>query len=110
VDLKSDAYVSAAQGVAGALNSANAINYAGCAVANGVSTANKCVKVSQCSDLGALLQPSSTFTIGTIPATTVAGTLYLATDTASTAAGATCTARYGDGSTGVQFSFSATTT
>lgn len=110
VDLKSDAYTSAAQGYAGALSAANGINYSGCAAKGGVATANVCVKVTKCSDIGALLSPAATFTIGAVPATTVAKTLYLAADTASTAAGATCNATYGDGASGVGFTFTATTT
>ncbi len=110
VDLRSDAYAATAQGVAGALNSANAINYAGCAATNGVATANKCVKVAKCSDLGPLLQPSAIITVG-VTSPTVAATLYIATDTASTAAGVTCNAVYGNGQVGgVAFSYTATTT
>ena len=110
VDLKGDASAAAAQGFAGALSSANAINYAGCAAKSGVSTANVCVKVVKCSDLGAQLQPSIAFTIGAVPAATTQGTFYLAADTASTAAGVSCAAVYGDGSTGKPFTFTATTT
>jgi prepilin-type N-terminal cleavage/methylation domain-containing protein len=112
VDLKSDAYTSTATGFGGALSAANAINYAGCAAKGGVATANVCVKVAKCSDLGALLQPSKAFTNpGTaVPATTAAGLLYIATDTASTVAGVTCSAVYGDGGTGTAFTFTATTT
>ena len=58
VDLKTDAYLASAKGYAGALSSANAINYAGCAAKGGVATANVCVLVNSCADLGALLQPS----------------------------------------------------
>jgi MSHA pilin protein MshA len=110
VDLRTDAYTASAQGYAGALNSANAINYAGCAAKNGVATANVCVKVAKCSDLGALLQTPVTFTVGAVPATTTAGTFYLAADTASTAAGVTCNGTYGNGAAGVAFTFTATTT
>ena len=111
VDLRTDAYTATAQGFAGALNSANAINYAGCAAKSGVATANVCVKVTKCSDLGALLQPVSTFAVGAVPSPTVAGTLYLAADTASTATGVTCAGTYGNGAAGgVAFSFIATTT
>ena len=110
VDLRTDAYTASAQGFAGALNSANVINYAGCAAKNGTATTNVCVKVAKCSDLGALLQPTVTFTVGAVPAATTAGTLYLATDSASTATGATCTGTYGNGAAGVAFTFIATTT
>ena len=112
IDLTSDAYQSAAEGYGGALNSANALNYAGCAAKGFVATTDKCVKVTKCSDLGALLAPSIVFTAGAaLPTPTVAKTFYLVTDTASTAAGATCTAVYGTGKNGgVTFTFTATTT
>jgi MSHA pilin protein MshA len=61
IDLRSDAATAATQGVAGALNSAYAINYGGC-MANSTNTA-KCVRVSAaaqaCNDttvLGSILQ------------------------------------------------------
>ncbi len=110
VDLRTDAYAAASQGVAGALSSANAINYAGCSATNGVATANKCVKVATCSNLGALLQPAATITVG-VASPTVGGVLYIATDSAATAAGTTCNAVYGNGQAGgVAFTFTATLT
>ncbi len=110
VDLKSDAYKATAQGFSGALNSANSINTVGCAAKAGVVTANVCSTVAKCSDVGALIRPTVTFTVGALPGTTVAGTHYLVADTASTAAGVTCNAVYGDGSaTGTTYTFSATT-
>lgn len=110
VDLKSDSYTSTSKGFGGALSAANAINYGGCSAKGGVATAGVCTKVAKCSDLGALMQPAVTFTIGAVPATTTAGTLYLATDTATTTSGVTCNAVYGDSSTGTAFTFAATTT
>ncbi len=62
IDLRSDAETAAIKGVAGGLSSASAANYAGCAVMNNVVTANKCVKVSKCSDVGALLLPALNLT------------------------------------------------
>jgi MSHA pilin protein MshA len=59
VDLKGDAQNAAAAGVAGALASASAINYAGCQIA-GTPTAGKCVTVAACADVGALLNPPLT--------------------------------------------------
>lgn len=56
VDLRSDANTAATAGVAGAAASAMNVNYAGCAVVNNVVTANKCVKVDNCDDVGNLLQ------------------------------------------------------
>lgn len=109
VDLKSDAYRATAQGFSGALNSANSINTVGCAAKAGVVTANVCSTVAACSAIGTLIRPAVTFTVGVVPATTVAGTHYLAADTASTAAGVTCNAVYGDGGAGTVYTFTATT-
>ncbi len=111
VDLTTDAYQAAADGYGGALNSANALNYAGCAAVGFVATANKCVKVAKCSDLKDQLAPAIIFTVGALPATTIAKSFYLVADTASTAAGVTCNAVYGNGKAGgVNFTFTATTT
>ncbi len=111
VDLTTDAYQAAADGYGGALNSANALNYSGCAAKGFVATTDKCVKITKCSELGALLAPAITFTVGDLPATTTAKSFYLVTDTASTSAGATCSAVYGNGKAGgVSFTFTATTT
>ena len=88
VDLRSDAEQAAISGVAGGLSSAAATNYGGCAVTNNVVTANKCVKVSACSDVGTLLLPALTLTTtGSLTA------YYLAADTASAVngVGVTCT-------------------
>jgi MSHA pilin protein MshA len=56
VDLSGDAKLAAAKGVAGAAASAMTLNYSGCLVMNNVVTANKCVKVDDCLDIGAQLQ------------------------------------------------------
>lgn len=111
VDLRADANAAVAQGFSGALNSANSINYAGCAAKGFPATAvTGCIKVAKCSDLGPGMNPSITFAVGAVPATTVKGTFYLATDTASTATGVTCAAVMGDGSGGQPFTFTAITT
>ena len=55
VDLSTDAKQAAMQGVAGAAASAAAINYGGCAVVNQVVTANKCVRVNDCTTITAAL-------------------------------------------------------
>lgn len=71
VDLKADAALAASKGVAGALASAAAINYA----ANKANSAN--VLVATCSGVSALLtnSPPVNFTVaGTAPACTVANT------------------------------------
>ncbi|HEY8100805.1 MAG TPA: type II secretion system protein [Burkholderiaceae bacterium] len=111
VDLKGDANNAAAKGYAGALNAANNINLSGCAAKSGVVTPNVCATVATCSDLKSLLNPAVTF-VNTLPANTVAGTLYLVTanDIATTKTGVTCNAALGDGTaTGTAFSFTATT-
>ena len=107
IDISSNARTAAAQGIAGGLSSASAINYAGCAVMNNVLTTGKCTPMlaasatSKCSLIGTLLLPTQSFTVGAVPGTTVAGTLYIATDSALTTAGTTCTFVYGDGAAGV---------
>ncbi|MBI5626889.1 MAG: prepilin-type N-terminal cleavage/methylation domain-containing protein [Nitrosomonadales bacterium] len=87
VDLTSEAKTAELNGYAGAFNSANSINVAGCHALNGVVTANKCAAVAKCSDLGVLLVPAFT------PGTVVSGTTpYLSADTAvATGVSATCT-------------------
>lgn len=93
IDLAGNATDSAVKGVAGALASANAINYSGCSALGNVVTANKCVAVTQCSDAAALINPA--LTLGTAGAA-VANTYNLAADTAVGANGteATCTLQY----------------
>lgn len=56
VDLSTESYDAALKGVVGGVNSAMAINYAGCAAKNHVVTANKCVAVDNCDDAASLLQ------------------------------------------------------
>jgi len=92
IDLSGDAENAAIKGVAGGLASAVAINYAGCSAVSNVVTANKCVKVSKCSDAGSLLLP--TITLGTVVSSTA---YYLSADTATATNGlsATCTLNKG---------------
>ena len=101
VDLKSDAQTASLQGVAGALSSASAINYAGCSITGNTVTTNKCATVSSCSGAGALLSPAKT--LATTCSTT---TEWITADTAVTGTGAakngvsqSCTLNYGTGST-----------
>ena len=104
VDLKGDAQLASTQGFAGALASASAINYAGCAIANQASTGAtdpKCRQVVKCSDVGALIQPALALT-----ATCSTTTPYLSADTTITGTGAarngvsqSCTLNYGTGTT-----------
>jgi MSHA pilin protein MshA len=115
VDLKTDAVAAAAKGVAGGLSSANSINYAGCAAKSNVVTTNVCVKVTKCSEVGALTGPATTITVGALPTPTIDGSVYIVTDTSvTTGAGnngttATCNAVYGNGTNaGVAMTYSAT--
>ncbi|MBL0088230.1 MAG: type II secretion system protein [Ideonella sp.] len=78
IDMRTEAAAAARDGVAGAAATAMQINYAGCMVTNNVVTANKCVKVSACTDVASLLQ-------GGMPAN------YAATGAISTTNGATAT-------------------
>ncbi len=109
VNLSSDANQSVADGFGGALSSAASINYAGCAAKNFVATANVCVTIATCPATGALLNPSLAMTVGAVPGTTVAKTVYMAAATPVTPAGTavTCTAVYGDGGAGKTFTFTA---
>lgn len=113
VDLRGDANKSVADGYGGALSSAAAINYSGCAAKNFVVTPNVCVKVAKCSDAKDLISPAITIAIGAVPNPTVAKSFYMVTDTAVAGAGTTaqCAAVYGDGgATGVAFTYTATGT
>ena len=56
IDLNSDAKAAALKGVVGAAATAMNINYSGCAVTSQVVTATKCIKVSNCTDIGSILQ------------------------------------------------------
>jgi MSHA pilin protein MshA len=56
VDLGDEAKVAALKGIAGAAGSASAINYAACSALNNVPTTGKCVAISTCAGVSALLQ------------------------------------------------------
>ncbi|MEW6703928.1 MAG: type II secretion system protein [Pseudomonadota bacterium] len=56
IDMSGDAETSAVKGVAGAAGSAMTMNYAGCSVKNNVVTANKCVAIANCNEVGSLMQ------------------------------------------------------
>jgi len=58
IDLAGNAQQAAAQGVAGSLASASAINYAGCSVMDNVVTAGKCITVAKCSDIRTGITPA----------------------------------------------------
>mgnify|MGYP001050134343 CR=1 FL=1 len=110
VDLKSDAAQAAADGTAGALSSANSINYATCSIKTFAAGNTNCKVVATCKDVGNSMQPTKSFLVGAVPATTVTGTLYLGTDSAATTAGTTCNGTYGDGAAGKPMVFTATLT
>jgi len=107
VDLKSDASKAAADGTAGALSSANSINYATCSIKSNAAGNTNCKVVATCKDVGNSMQPTMAFTVGAVPATTTTGTLYLAVDSAATEAGTTCNGTYGDGAAGKAMVFTA---
>ena len=92
IDLNSDAKTAALKGVVGASASAMTINYSGCAVASHVVTANKCIKVDNCSDLGNIMQ-------GGLPTGYTVAAAALGTGLAgSNGIEATCTITQTDGS------------
>ena len=88
VDFQKDAETAAIQGVAGGLGSANGINYGACSIdKNDSATAGtRCVKVSKCSEVGNLLQPTLS-----LDATASATAYYLAADTPVTTNGTSVT-------------------
>lgn len=55
IDMRSDAELASAQGIAGAAGSAMNINFGACVISNHAVNA-KCQKVSACTDVGNLLQ------------------------------------------------------
>lgn len=68
IDVHGDAEQAAVSGVAGTAASAMANNYAGCSFTNHVATANKCVQVSDCDDVGSILQGNlpSGYSVGSV--------------------------------------------
>lgn len=118
VNLSGNANLAAAQGVGGALSSASSINYASCAAVNFTATpANVmprvCDAINTCAGIGALVNPVRNIIVGTVPATTVQGTIYLATASNATATvgnALTCNAIYGDGVGGQAFTYTGIST
>ena len=112
VDLKGDAQLAASSAVAGALSSANTINYGTCSMKTFAAGNAKCTVVAKCSDIGkSLMQPAIIPVVGALPATTADGTIYLVTDTAATAAGIACAAVYGNGTAaGIAITYNANLT
>ncbi|RZI73542.1 MAG: type II secretion system protein [Rubrivivax sp.] len=56
LDLGTEARAAAIKGLAGAAGSAMSVNYAGCSAVNHVVTTDKCVAVTNCTDVSSLLQ------------------------------------------------------
>jgi len=56
IDLSTEARAAALHGVVGGSASAMAVNYAGCMAVNNVVTANKCVAITNCTDVANILQ------------------------------------------------------
>ena len=94
VDLRSDAWQGTVNGIAGAVSSAAVVNNASCNAKAHVVTANKCVKVSKCSEAVALINGAPTLATA---GAAVVGSYNLAADTTSTTNDAltTCTLQYG---------------
>lgn len=91
INLTGNAQSAALAGVAGGLSSAASINYGGCAASGGVVTANKCVAVARCSDVGALLNPALALTTKG----TATQPYYLTANTAAASGvSVTCTLNY----------------
>ena len=63
IDLEDEARTAAVQGVAGAMGSAMAVNYGGCAAKNHVVTANKCIAVDDCQDATSLINGGTGYTV-----------------------------------------------
>lgn len=105
VDLKGDAQLASTQGIAGALASASAINYAGCAIAGQTSTGAadpKCKTVSKCSEVGALVNPTQGLLITpscSVPFLTADNAVPGATAALKNGASVSCILNYGSGAT-----------
>jgi MSHA pilin protein MshA len=101
IDLRSDAKTAAVAGVAGAMSSASALNYAGCSATNnsttGATNAAKCTTVANCNAVFGVVQggaPSGYSTTSTAFASTVNGTSYTCVLTYTDSAAATTTANF----------------
>jgi MSHA pilin protein MshA len=101
LDMRMDAQVAAMNRIAGSLSSSADMNYARCQITSHVPTADKCVAVSNCTDLAALL-------LGGLP-TELQGSggtsLYIVSQVMSAVANGTvqtCTLRLDDADTSTQ--------
>ena len=56
LDMRGEAQQAAVEGVAGAAASAMTLNYSGCSLTNNVVTADKCVQINDCDQVGSILQ------------------------------------------------------
>ncbi|MEH0167926.1 type II secretion system protein [Paucibacter sp. JuS9] len=93
-DLGSEAKSAALAGVAGAANSAMSLNYGSCAVVGNVVTANKCVKIRNCNEVGTVLQGGlpTGYTVAAGPITNIGDNLVCTVTQTSTTATANFTA------------------
>lgn len=108
VDLRGEANISVAAGYGGALSSAAAINYAGCAAKNFPTSnvAGICTVIEKCSEMGPLLNPA--ITINAVLANPTVAKSFYVTEQTPTAQGDTlvCAGKYGDGTVaGVNFTY-----
>lgn len=76
IDLSTDAKLSALTGMAGSAGSAMTVNYAGCSATGHAATADKCVTVNNCNQVGTLMQGGlpSEYTVTSASLTTTNGT------------------------------------
>ena len=95
LDLRNDAEAATLSRLAGNLSSASGMNYARCQITGNQATADKCFAVTDCTDIGPMLQ-------GGLP-TTLSGvsgsSLYIVSQTISASANGTtaqCTLRLDD--------------
>lgn len=65
IDLESEARTAAVEGVAGAMGSAMAVNYGGCAAVGHTATANKCITVDNCTDATSIINGGTGYTVAT---------------------------------------------
>jgi MSHA pilin protein MshA len=94
IDMSSDAEAAAVKGVAGAAGSAMTVNYAGCSVKDNKVTANKCVQITNCTDVGSVMQggfPTATYTVTSAAIGTNDGDTATCTITHNTKATVTAT-------------------
>lgn len=65
IDLDAEARTAAVEGVAGAMGSAMAVNYGGCAAVGHTATTNKCITVDDCADATSIINGGAGYTVST---------------------------------------------